>query len=413
MYLILNYFKILAFTHKNLPLNLIGKLQLNETEQLDKLNQLKVQFSFKEILYLNTCNRVELFFVSELKQFNVSEIIYTLNNNLTKAEIKEIENACEIFKGNNAVTHTFKVAASLESLVVGEREIITQVRKAYEFCNFNGLTGDFIRLLIKKTIETAKQIYTQTNIAKNPVSIVSLAYRSLLQNGIKNNARLIFVGSGETNTLMATYLKKHSFENNVVFNRTLSNAAKLATKTGGKAYNLTELKNYKESFDVLIVCTASNTPVIDNEIYTSLLNTDTSKKTVIDLGVPANVDATVIKKNNINYIDINSLKLKAEQNLILRQNEIVKCDEIIQNKLEEFLLLYKERKIELAFGELPKQIKAIKELAFNEVFSKDINGLDNNSKDVLEKVVLYIEKKYNAVTFKTAKELLLNQHKNN
>ncbi len=413
MYLILNYFKILAFTHKNLPLNLIGKLQLNETEQLDKLNQLKVQFSFKEILYLNTCNRVELFFVSELKQFNVSEIIYTLNNNLTKAEIKEIENACEIFKGNNAVTHTFKVAASLESLVVGEREIITQVRKAYEFCNFNGLTGDFIRLLIKKTIETAKQIYTQTNIAKNPVSIVSLAYRSLLQNGIKNNARLIFVGSGETNTLMATYLKKHSFENNVVFNRTLSNAAKLATKTGGKAYNLTELKNYKESFDVLIVCTASNTPVIDNEIYTSLLNTDTSKKTVIDLGVPANVDATVIKKNNINYIDINSLKLKAEQNLILRQNEIVKCDEIIQNKLEEFLLLYKERKIELAFGELPKQIKAIKELAFNEVFSKDINGLDNNSKDVLEKVVLYIEKKYNAVTFKTAKDLLLNKAENN
>ncbi|MCA0430767.1 MAG: glutamyl-tRNA reductase [Bacteroidetes bacterium] len=409
----MNYFKILAFTHKNLPLNLIGKLQLNETEQLDKLNQLKVQFSFKEILYLNTCNRVELFFVSELKQFNVSEIIYTLNNNLTKAEIKEIENACEIFKGNNAVTHTFKVAASLESLVVGEREIITQVRKAYEFCNFNGLTGDFIRLLIKKTIETAKQIYTQTNIAKNPVSIVSLAYRSLLQNGIKNNARLIFVGSGETNTLMATYLKKHSFENNVVFNRTLSNAAKLATKTGGKAYNLTELKNYKESFDVLIVCTASNTPVIDNEIYTSLLNTDTSKKTVIDLGVPANVDATVIKKNNINYIDINSLKLKAEQNLILRQNEIVKCDEIIQNKLEEFLLLYKERKIELAFGELPKQIKAIKELAFNEVFSKDINGLDNNSKDVLEKVVLYIEKKYNAVTFKTAKDLLLNKAENN
>lgn len=413
MQLILNYFKILAFTHKNLPLNLIGKLQLNEIEQLDKLNQLKEQFNFKEILYLNTCNRVELFFVSELEQINVSEIICTLNNTLTKTEINEIENACEIFKGNNAVIHTFKVAASLESLVVGEREIITQVRKAYEFCNFNGLTGDFIRLLIKQTIETAKQIYTQTNIAKNPVSIVSLAYRTLLQNGIKNNARLIFVGSGETNTLMATYLKKHSFENNVVFNRTLSNATKLASKTGGKAYTLNELKTYKDGFDVLIVCTASTSPIINKEIYSSILNNDISKKTVIDLSVPANVDITVVENNNINYIDINSLKQKAEKNLILRKNEIVKCDEIIQNKLEEFVLLYKERKIELAFGELPKQIKAIKELAFNEVFSKDIDNLDNNSKDVLEKVVLYIEKKYNAVTFKTAKDLLLNKTENN
>lgn len=409
----MNYLKILAFTHKNLPIELIGKLQLCEKEQLDTLNKLKEQFNLKEILYLNTCNRVELILVSNQSQIKLSEIIYTINNTLNSTEVNLIESACEIYTGNNAVTHIFKVASSLESLVVGEREIITQVRKAYEFCNFNGLTGDFIRLLIKQTIETAKQIYTQTNIAKNPVSIVSLAYRTLLKNGIKNNARLVFVGSGETNTLMATYLKKHSFENNVVFNRTLSNANKLASKTGGKAYSLNELKNYKNGFDVLIICTACTTPLITAEIYSSILNNDTSKKIIIDLGVPANVSKEVIENNTINYIDINSLKQKAELNLSLRQNEIIKCDEIIQNKLEEFILLYKERNIELAFSELPKQIKEIKELAFNEVFSRDINELDSKGKEVLEKVVLYIEKKYNAVTFKTAKELLLNQHKNN
>ena len=83
----------------------------------------------------------------------------------------------QVFEGEHALRHLFKVASSLESLVVGEREIITQVRKSYEFCNLLGLTGDTIRLAIKQTIETAKQVYTDTDIAKNPVSIVSLAYR--------------------------------------------------------------------------------------------------------------------------------------------------------------------------------------------------------------------------------------------
>jgi len=103
------------------------------------------------------------------------------------------------------------------------------------------------------------------------------------------------------------------------------------------------------------------------------------------------------------------LKVQADANLQLRKNEVVKCEEIIKVKTEQFNHLYQERMVELAFGDVPKQVKAIKDLAVNEVFAKEINALDLQSKEVLSKVLSYMEKKYNAVAIKTAKEVLLSK----
>lgn len=402
-------FKIIAFTHKNLPFDLIGKLHLNQDEQTTVLGAVKLNFGFDEFLFLSTCNRVELFISSqqELTPVFIKELILFLNSRLNNVEANTLSENAEIYVGDEAVEHILKVASSLDSLVVGEREIITQVRKAYDFCNMLGLTGDFIRLLTKQTIETAKDVYTNTDIAKNPVSVASLAYRQLRDLGIKNDARIVFVGSGETNTVLATYMQKHKFANFTVFNRSLENGKKLAAIVKGKAFELKALPDFKEGFDVLIVCTASSEPLITKEIFDKLNNNETSKKVIIDLAVPANVVEEVAKDKLVRYIDIDSLKAQAEANLQLRKNEVEKCEQIIKNKTEQFRWLHKERRIELAFGEVPRQVKAIKDLALNEVFAKEVGGLDNQSKEVLEKVLAYVEKKYNAVAIKTAKELLL------
>ncbi|MBA3682847.1 MAG: glutamyl-tRNA reductase [Bacteroidetes bacterium] len=402
-------FKIIAFTHKNLPFDLIGKLHLNQDEQTTVLGAVKLNFGFDEFLFLSTCNRVELFISSqhELTPVFIKELILFLNSRLNNVEANTLSENAEVYLGDDAVEHILKVASSLDSLVVGEREIITQVRKAYDFCNMLGLTGDFIRLLTKQTIETAKDIYTNTDIAKNPVSVASLAYRQLRDLGIKNDARIVFVGSGETNTVLASYMQKHKFANFAVFNRSLENAKKLAATLKGKAYELKALPDLKEGFDVLIVCTSSSEPLITKAIFDKLNNNETSKKIIIDLALPANVEEEVAKNKLVRYIDIESLKAQAEANLQLRKNEVEKCEQIIKNKTEQFRWLHKERRIELAFGEVPRQVKAIKDLAINEVFAKEINLLDPNSKEVLEKVLSYVEKKYNAVAIKTAKELLL------
>jgi glutamyl-tRNA reductase len=385
----------------------IGKLHLSEEAQVVILPKLKKQFAFDEVMFLSTCNRIELFIRSEkeIDETLVAAICTFINTTLSLEETFQIAKLAEVYTGELAVNHVLRVASSLDSLVVGEREIITQVRKAYDFCHELKLTGDFIRLLLRQTIETAKDVYTNTAIAKNPVSVASLAYRQLRELGIKNEARIVFIGSGQTNTILANYFQKHKFANFTVFNRSLANAKKLASILTGKAYSLDTIREFKEGFDVLVVCTASSDVIITEEIFNSLKNNGTSKKVIIDLGVPANVAGSVAQHKQIHYIDINSLKTIAEANLQLRKDEMTKCENIIETKTQQFIGLYNERRIELAFGEVPKQVKAIKELALNEVFFKEINTLDAQGKEVLDKVLSYMEKKYNAVAIKTAKEV--------
>lgn len=407
----MNSFKVISFNHRDLPLEKLALLHLDEATQLSLLGKLKTHFGLHELLHLSTCNRVEFFICSEnkLEEEIIRKILHYSYPQLSEEQLNYFSEAADVYYDRNAINHVFELASSLKSLVVGEREIITQVRKAYEFCNNLHITGDFIRLLVKHTIETAKDVFTNTDIAKNPVSVVSLAYRQLRDLGIKNDARIVMVGSGETNTSMANYLQKHKYANFTVFNRTLANAEKLSAKLCGRAFTLTDLDTYKEGFDVLITCTGSTEPIITQKIYKQLIDVDKAKKVVIDLALPSDVEKEVVTQNNIHYIDINSLKTRAEKNIQLRYSEIEKCKSIINCQLNDFISLLNERKIELAFGEIPKQVKAIKELAVNEVFLKEINTLDMNSREVLDKVLNYIEKKYNAVAMKTAKDVLLSK----
>ncbi|MBC7862963.1 MAG: glutamyl-tRNA reductase [Bacteroidia bacterium] len=403
--------KIIALTHKNLDIASVGFLHLDEEKQKEKLPVLKQRFGFSELMFLSTCNRIEFIFTSDE---NVSEeilksIFLELQPESDNETLNLLAENAAIFTGEAALKHLFAVASSIDSLVVGEREIITQVRKAYEFCNALGLTGDKIRMVIKQTIITAKEIYTQTNIAKNPVSVVSLAYRKLRELNIPVDARFIIVGAGETNTLMAKYLKKHQYTNFSVFNRTVSKGWDLANVLGGTAYPLENLKSFNEGFDVIITCTGSAEPVITTEIYASLLKGEKNKKVVIDLAVPNDLDAGVLKKFDVNLIAVSNLREVAKENLLQRESELEHCYRIIEEKTINYRSLYRERKIELAFSEIPQRVKEIKESAMNDVFAKDLSSLDAKSKEVLDKVISYMEKKYNAVAMKTAKEAMLDK----
>lgn len=407
--------QIIAFTHKNSSIENIGLLHLSEESQREILPSLKSTYFFNELMFLSTCNRVELIVKSDdlITREKLVSILTFIQPNIESNKINEIVNEALILTGTSAVQHLFQVASSLDSLVIGEREIITQVRKSYELCNELGLTGDAIRLLVKQTIETAKEIYTNTGISKNPVSVVSLAYRQLRQLNIKNDARVLIIGAGETNTNLCKYLKKHKFANFVVFNRTESKAKKLSDELGGNSFPLTSLKNYKKGFDVLITCTSSQEPIITKDIYQQLLSGDTTKKVIIDLAVPNDIDREILTAYDVKLIAVETLNEQAKQNLLKREKELHVCETFINKRLEEFQKICRERSIELAFGEIPKKVKEIKQVALNEVFAKDINSLDSQSREVLDKVLSYMEKKYNAVAMKTAKEALLKENELN
>jgi glutamyl-tRNA reductase len=314
--------------------------------------------------------------------------------------------AAEVYDGDAAIEHVLRVASSIDSMVIGEREIITQVRSSFENCKRMELTGDFIRLLMRHTIETAKKVYTHTSISTKPVSIVSLAFHRLQELRLPLDSRVVLIGAGITNTSMARFLFKHGYRNFTVFNRTLSNGKKLADEINGKALPLSELTHFKDGFDILISCTSSEDHILSPFVYEQLLQDDVDKKVVVDLAIPYDLDPSVPELFDVKHISVDDLKLVSEANLKERAKEIEHVERILFEELAQFAHIVKLRQVELAMRDVPMKVKDIKRTA-KSVFARDIETLDPAAREVLENMLNFIEKKYMSVPMKMAKEILI------
>lgn len=401
---------VLAFTHRQLEASQIGLLHIAVDNQREKLHDLKQKSNLDELLFLSTCNRVEYIFktAKEVDEDFIKTFINILYPDFSQETIELFCKNYEYYQEINAVKHLLKVASSVDSMVVGEREIITQVRKSFDLCKSFGLTGDNIRLLIRFIIESAKRIYTETNISYRAVSVVSLAYQTLQNKNIPLDARFLVVGAGITNTNMLRFLKEHGFVNFVVFNRSVAKADKLAGDVGGVSYPLSGLGNYNKGFDVIITCTGAEESIITPEIYQRLLQGDTEEKTVIDLAIPHDLDPVIPRRHLVEHISIDYLQNLSRKNIKERTKEIIFVEHIIAEAVLEFKKMVKQREVELVMREVPEKVKEIKTMALEQVFAKELALLDEESKETVEKIIEYLEKKYISLPMKMAKDILLN-----
>ena len=217
---------------------------------------------------------------------------------------------------------------------------------------------------------------------------------------------MLIVGAGETNTLFAKFLKKYNFTNVKVFNRSLDNAAHLVELLEAKAYHLSELNTYDKGFDVMIVCTAATSAIIDAPIYRNLVQKETSKKIVIDLSVPNNVAADVVDGFEMTYIDIEQLRSLSHSNLEFRKKEVHAARALLKNQLIAFNNQFQQRQLEKALNVVPVEIKKIKERALEKVYKKQISELDHNAQELINEMMNYMEKKCIGVPMKAAKRLV-------
>jgi glutamyl-tRNA reductase len=406
---VLEQFNIIAFTHRNLDVNDVGLLHIDDSNQEERLGKLKEALQLEELMFLSTCNRVEFIFCTEKEvEFHfLLQFFETLYPTFTRDQIGHFAHRGDIYKGISGVEHLLSVASSIDSMIVGEREIITQVRNAFDSSKKLNLTGDFIRLVIRHTIETAKRVYTATSIATKPVSVVSLAYHKLRDMNISLDARILIVGAGVTNTNMSRFLRKHGFKKFVVFNRTLEKAEALANDLNGKGLPLADLASYTEGFDIIIACTGADTHVITPELYAQLLQGEESRKVVIDIALPQDLHPQIVIDHKVTHISVDVLQKISNANLQERSKEIQHVEEIIAEAIYEFKHIQKVRTVELAMRDVPQKVKEIKATAINEVFKNEMAGLDDNSKEVLEKILGYMEKKYMSMPMLMAKEILL------
>ena len=405
----MNHFKSIAFTHATSGLDRVAKLYIPEDDYEVRLGDVKDKLQLDELMFVATCNRVEFYFTTQASMNNrfFRQFFENLYPDWSDEDVHWAIESTEVMDGLDAVRHLFHVASSLDSMVVGEREILTQMRKSFDMADQLGFTGDFLRIAMRKTIENAKQVFTETNIANRPVSVVNLANRELRNSLLPLYAQIVVVGAGVTNQAMLRKLKKQGYHNFKIYNRTLAKAEALVAEVGGEAFSLEELENHVSGFDALITCTGAPSSVISADLYGKLLQGDDTRKMVIDLAVPNDLDTEALAVHNIEYVEVKGLKKIAEANLEARKGEMVRCEAIIDQNLEAFETVYQERQVELAMREVPSKVKEIRSRAYEQVFAKEIEQLDDDSRQLLDEIVGYMEKKYISVPMKMAREILV------
>ena len=408
---LLEDYKVITITHHNLNVDELGHFVIKHTDKADlkeKLDNIIKELQLGELVYLSTCNRVSFIFTSEadLSREFLQELFRLVNPSLKQESLHKIEKYVSSYTGLTAVNHVYEVAASMDSLVVGEREIFRQLREAFKTAKSFGHTGDNLRMLERFMVVAAKEVYEKTKIGEKPLSVVSLAMQELYCSDFHQDSRVLVVGAGETNTLVAKFLQKKALTNVAVFNRSLDNAVHISGMLGAQAYHLSELGEYTAGFDVLIVCTAATDPVITTPIYRQLLQRSKEQKIVIDLSVPANVCPEVVDAFDMKYIDIEKLRTRAEANLECRKKELVDARKLLRTKLLEFQKGHQQRQLELMLHIIPKDIKAVKQHALSTVYAKKLELLDEESKALVMEMMDYMEKKCISVPMKAAKTLI-------
>jgi len=402
----MKYYHVVSYHFRKLDIPLIGKLFVPEQQRAERLPFIKEKMQAREWFYLSTCNRVECHLVSETKPCPYKTALL-LNKHLSEAELAIVAGGAEVLSGKEAVRHIFSTASSLNSMVTGEREIITQVRRAFEQSRELGLTGDFIRLLLRQTIETAKQVFTETSIARKPVSVVSLAYSEISKRFSPAETDILLVGAGQTITHMVKLLTESGYKKLVITNRTDARAQALAAEEGVDWLPWKEKQLTKKSFQVVVSCTGSELPVISTSLFHAWTKGCTKSPLLVDLALPPDAENELMASSSHTYIGLSTLQEISEKNMSTRRQEMDACDAIIEQAIHSFTLLTKERSVELAMGEVPEMVKQIRQQAMEKIFAKDLSILNDQSMAVVEKILDYMEKKYIALPIKKAKEVLL------
>lgn len=326
----------LGINHKTAPVEIREKVAFAAENLSRALKDLLSEEAVNEAAILSTCNRTELY--CSLNQAD-REILINWISHFHHLQNEELAPYIYIYSDNEAVQHILRVASGLDSLVLGEPQILGQIKDAYSHAIDAGAIGQQLNRLFQHTFSVAKEVRTNTAIGSNPVSVafaaVSLA-KQIFTNLNEHTALLI--GAGETIELVARHLKDQGIKKMIVANRTVERAQLLASQFEGEAIPLSELTDRLVQADIVISSTASQLPILGKGAVESALKLRKHKPIfMVDIAVPRDIEPEVGKLRDVYLYTVDDLHEVIEENRKSRQAAAEEAEEIIENQVEHFM----------------------------------------------------------------------------
>ncbi len=362
-------FILIGANHKTAPVELREKLSFSQEETLAALELLKQDKDIKESLIFSTCNRTEILYIPK-KGEQIDKIIEFISSQ-KNIDISLFKDSLYIYKDEDAISHLFKVASSLDSMVVGEPQILGQIKEAYKTAVENKTSGVLLNRMMHKAFNVAKKIRKETGIGDNAVSISYAAIK--LANKIFSDLSqksVMLLGAGEMAELAVEHLISNKVKNILVANRTFKNAVELAQKFKGQAVKFEERVDALKEVDIIISSTGATEYVLTKkQIQQAMKKRHHNTLFFIDIAVPRDIDPDINKISNAYVYDIDDLKNIVESNIDQRGKETIKAQRFIDEAVIKFNIWVESLAIVPTIKALNEKISSIVDIEYEKTIS--------------------------------------------
>ena len=358
--------------HKTAPVSIRERVAFAPEKMIDALSSLISEKKANEAVIVSTCNRTELY--CSVEDFSMVDDVIAWLGQYHGIALSELKQYCYTHSNDDSVRHIMRVASGLDSLILGEPQILGQVKSAYAVSQEGSCIGPELESLFQRAFSVAKRVRTDTAIGENPVSIafaaVSLAQRIFAD--IRNSTALL-IGAGQTIELVARHLKENGIKRIIVANRTLARAEALANELNAEAIMLGEIGDYLSQADIVISSTASQLPIIGK----GMVERATSQRRhspmlLIDIAVPRDIEPEVEEVNDAYLYTVDDLHSVIEENVRARQDAAKAAEEMIEEGVNSYRRVVESRKV----SDLIITFRKSAELIKNAELEKALKGLE-------------------------------------
>ena len=330
---------LVSINYKNAPIEIREKFDFSNIQKEEFYKIIKSKRIVEGVMIISTCNRTEIYFENEKFTGLETKIIHKVLKELV--DYKSFFDSLSLFvetKTSKYVTeHLFRLVSGLESMIIGEYQIVDQIKQSFAFAKENDMLSPILERMIQKSFEAGKYIRSNTHIGKGAVSISYAIVEKLSKLPQINSSKILVVGAGETSLLTIKHLLKKQIENISVVNRSSDKAKAIAKKCNINFDNFNDLPKLLVENDVAIFSTSSKKSLISFEEITNILKLRNDKNIIlIDLSVPRNLPASLSKINGVSLINIDNLKDQVNKNYKKRKLEIAKAEGFIHFFLNDF-----------------------------------------------------------------------------
>jgi glutamyl-tRNA reductase len=376
---------VIGVNHRTGPLALLERLAIRPEAQGKAIAGLVARQSIREAVVLSTCNRTEIYAVAERFHGAFADI-RDFFCDLAGLDPDELHPHLYSQHDDAAVSHLFEVAAGLDSAVLGESEILGQVRSAWELAQDEGGAKATLNLLFRPAIETGKRARTETSIGRGTASVSHAAVEMASDRlGSLVGRRVLVVGAGKMGAGIAAALAHAGVSDLVVANRTTERADQLAQRIGGAVVALADLPAALATADVLLTCTGAGVTVIDFELLKTSRHGSTSPLLIVDVAIPRDVAPEVTALPNVTLLNLDDLRDWAGRALMLRADEARRVDEIVSEEVERFGVEATARQAAPLVAQLRDRAESIRRAEI-ERFTSRLASLDDAQRAALEAV---------------------------